>query len=245
MTAITYNEYTNAIRRLAVAPTDKQDTDFEAMWPHIINYAELRIYREFDFLNTRTANATASTASGSRDVTVPSSLIVVESVNLITPVATAPDAGTRNPLQRVSLDFLNTIWPTVATTGTPSKWALLTDTSLRLAPTPAGIYTLECIGTTRPTALSPSNTSTFITTYMPDLFISASMIFVASYRQNYGAASDDPKMAQSYEAQYQLQKAGVMVEELRKKYESWGWSAGQPSSIANMSRNAGSVAGNA
>ena len=67
---------------------------------------------------------------------------------------------------------------------------------------------------------------------MPDLLLSASMIFGAGYQKNFGAMADDPKMAMSWETIYQGQVKDVMIEELRKKSMSWNWQPEQPSPIA-------------
>jgi hypothetical protein len=48
--------------------------------------------------------------------------------------------------------------------------------------------------------------------------------------------SDDPAMAQSYEAQYQTLLKGAVVEEARKKFESSGWTSQSPSPVATPSR---------
>jgi hypothetical protein len=64
----------------------------------------------------------------------------------------------------------------------------------------------------------------------------ASMIFVSGYQRNFGRASDDPAMAQSYEAQYQTLLKGATVEEARKKFESSGWTSQSPAVVSSPSR---------
>lgn len=222
-----YSTYIDQMRKLLVI--NATDTDFPVVIPNMIEYAELRIYRELDFLHVRSA-PTALATSGSRNVTVPASLVVVESANLISPAGvTDPELGTRVPLDRQSLDYINFVWPTAATTGEPSVYALLTNTAARLAPTPDGSYTVEFIGTTRPAPLSASNPTTFITDNMPDLFVEASLIFGFIYQR-------DSAMQAAAEANYQALKAGVGMEALRQKAQSASWTPYQPSPIANMPR---------
>jgi hypothetical protein len=84
--------------------------------------------------------------------------------------------------------------------------------------------------------LSATNTTTFISLYLPDVFIMASMIYISAYQRNFGRMSDDPQMAQSYEAQYQTLLKGAVVEEARKKFESSGWTSQSPSPVATPSR---------
>jgi len=84
--------------------------------------------------------------------------------------------------------------------------------------------------------LSATNPTTFISLYLPDVFIMASMIYVSGYQRNFGRQSDDPAMAQSYENQYQTLLKGAAVEEARKKFESTGWTSQSPSPVASPSR---------
>lgn len=237
--SLTYTEYVKAMRVLLVEDQQANDANFELIIPRMIEYAELRIYRELDFLTTETT-ATGLMTSGSRNISVPSPIFIVNALNVISPAGTTdPEAGTRVPLERVSLDFLNACWPSAATTGTPSKYALLSDMAVRVAPTPNGAFTAEFIGTYRPDPLSADNATTYISTNLPDLFVAASMIFGAGYLQNFGQAADNPQLAQSWENQYQILKAGVNVETLRQKAQSVQWSPYQPSPIANVPRDRG------
>ena len=68
------------------------------------------------------------------------------------------------------------------------------------------------------------------------MLIMASMIYISAYQRNFGRQSDDPQMAQSYEAQYKALLQSAMVEETRKKYEGPGWSSQSPSPIASPTR---------
>lgn len=77
---------------------------------------------------------------------------------------------------------------------------------------------------------------TFISEYLPDLLIMASMVYISAYQRNFGRQSDDPQMAQSYENQYQLLLRSAGVEEARKKFEAGGWSSQSPSSVATPTR---------
>lgn len=241
-----YSGYITAIGDLlqytvidATSATPFANTDINNILPDIIQYAELLIYREFDFIST-VVTATAVCASGSRNVTIPSNLIVLQSANVITPYTTTnPDLGVRNKLDRVSIEFMNYTWPDPSITTLPTLYTLnqsaLTTGALpdiRVAPTPDQTYTIECLGTARPVALSSSNTSTFLTLNTPDLFISASMIFGSGFQQNYGAQSENPQLAKSWQSEYDKQKAAIMVEELRKKAQSTEWQPYLPSPLA-------------
>lgn len=241
-----YNGYITAIGDLlqytvtdATSATPFANTDINNILPSMIQYAELRIYREFDFLST-VITKTALCTTGIRNVTVPAELIVLQSANVITPYTTTnPDLGVRNKLDRTSIEFINYTWPDPSVTELPTLYALnqanLTTGALPnicVAPTPNHNYTIECLGTARPAPLSSTNTSTFLTLNIADLFISASMVFGSGFQQNYGAQSENPQLGTSWEGQYQLQKAGIMVEELRKKAQSTDWQPYLPSALA-------------
>ena len=91
-------------------------------------------------------------------------------------------------------------------------------------------------GTFRPAPLSEANPQTFISVYLPDLMLSASMIFVAGFQKSYGQQSDDPRLAMSWEQLYREQKGSAAVEEARKKSQSASWSPYPPAPVANLPR---------
>lgn len=251
-----YTQFNQRIQTLAGTATNNTDMDLRNLMPAIVEYGELRIYRDMDFLNTL-ASQTATLAASSRNVALPTNVIVLQAANLITPVSIAdPDLGTRRPLTRVSLDFLNAVWPSATPSGSPSypqfyaelglptiTSTLITAGAIRIVvgPAPDAAYTLECIGTVRPTALSAQNPTTFLSTNMPDLFIAACMIFVTGFQRDFGAQADDPKMAMSWEMTYNTLKAGVNIEEMRKKAQSTQWTPQAPAPIANAPRERGSA----
>jgi len=80
------------------------------------------------------------------------------------------------------------------------------------------------------------NGVSFISQYLPDLLIMASMIYISAYQRNFGRQSDDPQMAQSYESQYQTLLKSATVEEARKKFEAAAWSSQSPAQVASPTR---------
>lgn len=223
------NSYVEQLANLAVVKLNLTDaTDpFTILIPQAITYAENRIYRDLDFLSTVTANASYSLTYGNRNVTIPENVFVtIQDVNVITPFGSAsPDTGTRNQLLPVSKEFLNATYPNAQYLSVPQYFAMLNQSSFIVGPLPDNNYLLEVVGTIRPASLSSSNKTTFISLYLPDLFLMASMIFVSGYQRNFGRQSDDPAMAQSYEGQYKTLLAGAMVEEARKKFQASAWSS--------------------
>lgn len=236
--AFDFSSYvTTMANMLSISPETVLYPDNEELLEQMINYAELRIYRELDFLRTVEEATTSDLTPGTRSVTVPGQIIIVNSATLITPASTAPDAGTRNPMQRVSMEFLNFIWPSAATTGIPTHYAMLDDETVILAPTPAAAYRACFLGIVRPAPLSAVNTTTYLTDFVPDLFIAASAIWgFGGINRNFGAASDDPASALSWEQTYQNLRAGVDVENLRSKAWGTGFQPFSPAPMAKESR---------
>lgn len=234
------NSYVEQLANLAVVKLNLTDaTDpFTILIPQAITYAENRIYRDLDFLSTVTANASYSLTYGNRNVTIPENVFVtIQDVNVITPFgAVSPDTGTRNQLLPVSKEFLNATYPNAQYLSIPQYFAMLNQSSFIVGPLPDNNYLLEVVGTIRPASLSSSNKTTFISLYLPDLFLMASMIFVSGYQRNFGRQSDDPAMAQSYESQYKALMTGAMMEEARKKFQSSAWSSMSLPVVATPSR---------
>lgn len=215
------------------------DSEFVQILPQAITYAEQRLYRELDLLNTVVRDATVLSA-GSRYLTLPQStgrFVVTNGFNVITPSSVRnPDLGTRNQMTSVSRDFLDAVWGSVAGAGLPVYYAPITDQDFIVGPWPDAAYKIEVIGTVRPTPLSVSNATTYLTLYLPDLFVAASMIFMAGYQQNFGSQADNPQMAQSWQGQYDKLFASANVEEQRKRYASGAWGSLSPTPIATPSR---------
>jgi hypothetical protein len=242
-TGLSYNgsapnttSYVNQIATLAVvSPTDSA---FEAILPQMITYAENRIYRDLDFLFTSTSVTGYQFSTGSRQLTIPEGTIVVsEQINVITPVGQSnPNAGTRTPLLPATKEFLDAVYGSPTYTGIPKYFVPFNDNLFLVGPYPDQPYYVEIIGTYRPNSMSSTNQTTFISLYLPDLLIMASMVYVSGYQRNFGRQSDDPAMAQSYETQYQTLLRGAAIEEARKKFEATGWTSQSPSPVASPSR---------
>lgn len=224
--SLTYSTYVSALTTMMV--TSATNPAFVAILPNIIDYAEQRCYRELDLLSTVTTDASKTLTAGSRSFvlpTTPATFITVQEVNVITPAGYAPDVGQRNPLLAVSKEFLNQVYNSSTGASAPLFFAMLNNSTILVGPWPDQGYTVEVVGTIRPAPLSASNTTTFLSTYLPDLFLAASMIFASGYQKNFGAQADDPKMAMSWEDQYGRLLASANAEEMRRKWAGPGWTS--------------------
>lgn len=236
MVGLTYSTFKTQLAALAVVP--ETDPNFLIILPDAISYAELRLCRDVDFLSTVQANTDYSTTDGQSTLIINSGVFVtLQNINLITPAGTLiPDQGTRNPLLPTSKEFLQYCWPSANNKALPKYFAMIKDTQIALGPWPDAVYLVEILGTIRPETLSDTNQTTFISQYLPDIFLMAAMIYISGYQRNFGRQSDDPQMAQSYEQQYQLLLAGCVKEEYRKKFAASAWTSQSSSPVATPAR---------
>jgi len=246
MAGLTYTTYKTQIAQMAVVAED--DPNFLAILPMMIDYASLRICRDLDLIFTSVSlhglgyklNAGNRNLSFSQDLGDGTSFVVSEQINLILNATTAtdPDTGTRVPLMPTTKEFLDAVYGSslAANRAQPKYFVPFNETLFYVGPVPAIDYYVEVVGTIRPASLSVSVPTTFISQYLPDLLVMASMIYISAYQRNFGKESDDPQMAQSYENQYQLLLKSAGVEEARKKFESAAWSSQGPATVASPTR---------
>ena len=220
--SLTYNQYVQALgSAAAIAPNDGAFVNY---LPNIIDYAEQRIYREGQFLSTIVRDTGGSCTANNRNFTLPSTngrFVVVEAINVVTPAGSTVNNGTRNPIQPTTLEVIDYLWPSNAAssaTTIPSLFAMVTDQTVVFGSPPGADFQVEVIGTIRPTPLSSTNPTTYLSLYLPDLFLAASMIAVNAWQKNFGTMADDPKASQSWESQYQALFQSANMEEQRKKF---------------------------
>lgn len=232
-----YSDVTTALGDLlqypitsAASATPSSSADFNNILPRCFEYTEGRIYRELDFIVARTFDTSTNLTANTRTVTLPTvtQFFVIQGVNAISPATAAtPAQGKRNRLELASNDFIDLVWP-IEQGGTlntlPQYAVLFNTTTMIVAPTPDANYPLEFIGIIRPALLAYNNTSNYITLSYPELYIAACMVFMTGFQRDFGAQSDDPKMAMSWESTYQTLKSSALEEEQRRKTQSTNWS---------------------
>lgn len=231
---VDYATYVSQIETMIAM--DASDPDFPTIIPAMINYAEMRIYRELDLISTITRDTSVSLVTGNQNVTLSNIFVVVQGVNLLTPAGNDPATAARTPLIPSSKEVIYGLWGDPTVTGQPSLYAMVDQWKVLVAPSPDNSYTLEAYGTQRPAPLSASNTTTFLTTYLYDLFLAASMVFVSGYMRNFSSSGSDPNMPINWETQYGTLKASANMEELRKKSWSDSWTAMSPTPLAQPPR---------
>lgn len=218
----TYTTWVAAVASAAV--TSATDPDLTAILPSALDYAEQRLYRDLDLLDTIVRDDSSTITANSREFTLPQSLgrfVLVTGMNVVTPSTATVTNGTRNALMLTSREYLDYTWPSNTAPQTPSVpqwWAMITDQTAIVGPPPDAGYNIEVVGTIRPTPLSSGNPTTYLSQYLPDLFFAASMVFITGWQKNFGAQSDNPQMSLSWESLTASLMATAKNEETRKKY---------------------------
>jgi hypothetical protein len=212
----TYATFKTALAN-EIALSSENDAQFVALLPTFIDYSEQRCYRELDLLATSVLTTGAVTANN-RLFTLPTSsghVLEVEGINIF-------DASSvRHPVLPATRDVIDTFWPSdtaPSVLAIPKHFARTDDTRVMFGPSPGSAWSVEVWCTVRPDPLSASNTTTFLSQYLSDLFFSGAMISASGYMRNFGAQADDPKMALSWESLFQTQLASANKEEMKKKY---------------------------
>jgi len=233
--SLTYTTLVSSLSNLMAISSS--DTNFLGILPEIIDYAELRIQRDLDFLNSVTTDTTVTTSVGTRRITAPSTFVVIEQINMITPAGTtSPDSGTRVQCVPVTKEYLDYVWNSATTTGVPTLFAMLNNWTIILGPFPDDEYTVEIVGTQREVPLSSNNATNYMSVYLPDVYLAAAMIFASGWMRNFGSQADNPQMAMSWETQYDNLLKSATVEEFRKKFAGSAWSSMSPPAIATPTR---------
>jgi hypothetical protein len=246
MTALTWTTLqTELLVALAQGPPPYNvvPPDFASLYPNATSYAESRICAEIPLLANRAENSALQTVSGSRRLNLSlmtNPLVVMEGLALLTPnTVSAPALGTRNIFDQATVEFIDQFWPVEATTLNPSLadnvgryWApmntgpvstiqiggVAATSTVVIAPTPDATYTAVCTGLFQPVPLSAGNPSTYLSSVYPDLLVAACMVFLeGTLKRNFGAQSDDPRQALSWEAIYTQLRDACAFEEARRR----------------------------
>jgi hypothetical protein len=220
--ALDYNSFVSTVANIMA--TDPTTPEFVQILPQAIAYAEDRIYRELDILDSVAINATTTFTPNNRNFTLPpapyGAFLTLTGVNVL--YGNGPQ---RQQLQPVAMSYLNAVWgsPTGATL--PEYFSMVRQDLIQVGPWPDQAYVVEVIGTFQPEPMSATNPTTFLTTYVPDLLIAGGMIFLSGYMRDFGSQADNPAQAQSWSSQYDVLFKSAMLLELRKKFAGPGWTS--------------------
>lgn len=193
MSQITYAELTQKLQDWL----EDDDAEFVGSIDEVINLAEMRLWRDLD-LSIFTAEDTVATAASTDTVTKPTTdpqLVTWQSIYY-------DSAGERTFLELRSTDFVRD-HQTIGATAAPRYYAETSETDWLLSPIPDAIYTLNARGVTRPTRLSATQTTTWLSTHQDDILFKACLAEAEGFLK-----SDDrvPVWEEQYVARLPLAK---------------------------------------
>lgn len=160
---MTYAELTAKLQ----AWLEDDDAEFAASIDDIINLGEMRLWKDLD-LSIFTSEDTAATVASQDTVAKPTTDIQLVSWQSIY----YDNAGVRTFLELRSTDWVRD-HQVIGATAPPKYYAETSETDWLLSPIPDAIYTLNARGVTRPTRLSGTQTTTWLSTHQSDLLFKA------------------------------------------------------------------------
>lgn len=243
---LSYNAYIQTMAGLAVYTAQEvagvwqfSDAPPELQVPQMLNYAELRIQRDLDLLSSQSSNTYTLTA-GNNVFPIPvDDFFTVQTLEIVQ--SSGGNVVNSTPLTPVSKEFIQNCYGGLGAAGTPQYFAMYGDnfggsqdtfTNVLLGPPPNYPYSLRVTGTCRMPSLYQyamaglaDTNYTYVSVYLPDMLIMASMIYITMFQRNFSAVSDSTDMGATYEKQYQALRLGAIPEENRRKQQGSSWTA--------------------
>lgn len=170
---MTYSELKTAIQDWI----ESTETSLVSNIDLFIELAEKKIYRRVD-LNEGHKYQTSTLTIGDEFVSLPSDLVVIRSAQIID-VAT----NDRTTLEQKDMSFMDEYVLDRDATGTPKYYAWYDAEAIMIAPSPDAADTIEIGYTFRPTQLSASNTTTWLSIEAPDVLLAACILEGAIYNR--------------------------------------------------------------
>ena len=243
---LSFNSWVQAVGVMAVATTQNNsgvwgfvDAPLQSVVGQMLSYAEGRIQRDIDALQASAVNQYTLTA-GNNQLTIPvGDFLVIETLEL-QQISNGVVVNS-TPMIPVSMEFIQNCYSGVFSSGVPKYFAMYsnpfgqnpnTNINILLGPSPNYAYTMNVNGAIRMPSLyqfaaagQADTAYTYISQWLPDLLLMASMIFISAYQRNFSATSDSKDMPVNYEQQYRTLLASAISEENRKKGLGSGYSA--------------------
>jgi hypothetical protein len=173
-----------------------------------INDAEFRILREVDSDNNR-KYASALLVLNTRFIDTPANLLVVRSAQIVDSDGTA-SADNRDFLQYRDTNFMAEFNPT-GSTGVPKYYGYWDEDTLVFAPTPDATYTIQLNYVLKPTGLSATTTTTYLSQQFPNGLLYACLV------EAYGFLKGPLDMLQHYDKKYVEAVKGFSIEQMGRR----------------------------
>jgi hypothetical protein len=175
-----------------------------AQLPSLINLAERRIARDLKILGL--INTVVSTfTSGTAVYQKPDRWRQTVSINF----GTGTGNETRNQVFPRSYEYIRFYWPDPTATGTPKFYADYNAQNWIFGPTPDAAYPFEVLFYELPELLDDSTQTNWLTEYMPETLLYASLFETAAFIKN----TDQMGVWQGF---YEKSRGAVMQEDMSK-----------------------------
>lgn len=157
--------YSQTVIQIAeMAVVSPLDINFLTILPAMFDYAENRLLRDLDLMNTSVAltGSDYALSQGNRRIAFPQNMgdgsffVLSEQINLIMPPGeNDPDDAERVALLPTTKEFLDAVYGSSrpAYQGQPKYFAPFDDTTFLVGPVPDDDYRVEVVGTIRPATL--------------------------------------------------------------------------------------------
>lgn len=173
-------------------------TDLTATIPDFVLLAEARIARDLR-LRAQVAQATLTTTSAVQTLAVPADLLEIDNITLTA-------SGIDRPLQSVTPEMMDVLFPLGLRTGVPATYSISGDTFF-LGPTPDGAYPITLRYFQRLPALSVTPTNWLLTRH-PGVYLWATLAEAGPFLL-------DAERTQLYEAKYRAEFESLRDADLR------------------------------
>jgi hypothetical protein len=205
---MTYAELVTKIRNY----TEVDSNVFDATIVNgFISDAEFRILRDVDSDNNR-SYAQADIVAGQRYVNTPlvsDETLIIRSAQITNSTGGA-DNSSRSFLEYRDTNFISEYNPT-GVQGLPKYYSYWDENTIVLAPTPDQNYNMQINYILKPTGLSSSNTTTYLSNEFPNGLLYACLV------EAYGFLKGPADMIQLYEGRYQQALQGFTVEQMGRR----------------------------
>jgi len=167
-----------------------------------ISDAEFRILRDVDSDNNR-KYATATLISGQRFIDVPTGTLVIQGAQII-------DGSNREYMEVRDPSFMSE-YNSSGATGEPKYYGMWDEDTIVLAPTPDQTYTIQINYILKPTGLSGSTSTTYLSERFPNGLLYACLIEAFAYLKG------PNDLLQLYEQKYKQALEGFSIEQMGRR----------------------------
>ena len=180
-----------------------------------IENAEFRILRDVDSDNNR-RYVQAQLIAGTRFIDTPQNLLVIRSAQIVDSAGVGASSD-REFLQYRDTSFMSE-FNNLGTQGVPKYYSNWDEDTVVVAPTPNATYTIQLNYILKPTGLSSTNATTYLSLQFPNGLLYACLV------EAYGFLKGPQDLLQLYEQKYKQVVEGFSIEQMgrrrRDEYQS-------------------------